>query len=133
MVLLFFSCSNYEKIGNYRYKLHIQRSNIGEFDALIKKYKVFVSSNNDTIFFSLIKAQKLDYETERDTVFAYGKIEVKKDNNKIFIITKEINVNGYENFTKIDSVVRYFEQINDGKVKFNKAVYYKDGQIKDKL
>lgn len=120
-------CSCYKTIGNYKYKTNFKRSNIGEFGALIKRYEVFINQNNDTIFPVLVKAQKLDFETIKDSVFAYGKLDVKKEENKTYIITKEIYINGYENFTKIDSIIRFYEQKDNGNVKFIKANYYRKG------
>ena len=120
-------CSYYKTIGNYKYKTHFKRSNIGEFEALIKRYEVFINQNNDTIFPVLVKAQKLDFETKTDTIFAYGKLETKVEKDKIYIITKEIYINGYDNFTEIDSIIRFYEQKDNGNVKFIKANYYRNG------
>jgi len=53
-----FSCSSYKTIGNYKYKTHFKRGNIGEFEALIKMYEVFINKKNDTIFPILKKAKK---------------------------------------------------------------------------
>lgn len=119
-------------IGNYKYKTDIQRSNIGEFDALIKRYQIFINKENDTVFSLLIKAQKLDFETKNDTIFAYGNLEVKKEKEKTFIVTKENYVNGYENYTDTDSIIRTYEQFERGKVKFNEVIYYRGGVIKKK-
>jgi len=130
LCLVIYSCTNYEKIGNYRYKSHIQRSNSGDFDGLIFKIKAFINKENDTVFFSLIKAQKLDFETENDTVFVFGDLDVIKQNEKVYIITKEININGYVNFTDTDSVIRTYEQFKGGIVKLNKIVYYRGGTLK---
>lgn len=125
--IFFFSCTSYKKIGNYKYKTLIKRSNIGEFDALVYRYELFTNKDNDTIFPVLLKAQKLDFETKNDSVFAYGKLETIKEKGKIYIITKEININGFDNFTNIDSIVRLYEQKDIGNVKFIKAIYYRNG------
>lgn len=122
-----FGCSSYKTIGNYKYKTHFKRSNIGEFEALIYKYELFVNKDNDTIFPVLVKAQKLDFETKKDSIFAYGKLKIIKEKDKIYIITKEINLNGYDNFTEIDSIVRFYQQKDKGNVKFIKANYYRNG------
>lgn len=122
-----FSCTSYKKIGNFKYKTHFERSNIGEFESLIKLYEVFTNKNNDTIFPVLVKAQKLDFESKKDSVFAYGKLETKAEKDKIYIITKEIYVNGYNNFTEIDSIIRFYEQLKDGRVEFKEIKYYRNG------
>nr|WP_314838272.1 hypothetical protein [uncultured Flavobacterium sp.] len=128
-ILLFNSCSNYEKVGNFNYKTNIERVNIGEFDALIYNYKQYVH-NKDTIFSTLVKAQKLDFETTKDSIFGYGELRVEHKNNKIYILTKETYINGYQYFTEIDSVVRFYEQLKNGKVKFNKILHYRNGVVK---
>jgi hypothetical protein len=125
--IFLFGCSSYKTIGNYKYKTHFKRSNIGEFEALIYKYELFVNKDNDTIFPVLVKAQKLDFETKKDSIFAYGKLKIIKEKDKIYIITKEINLNGYDNFTEIDSIVRFYQQKDKGNVKFIKANYYRNG------
>lgn len=127
--MLFSSCSNYEKVGNFKYKTGIHRSNSGEFEALVFKSRIFIS-NKDTIFSTLIKAQKLDFENKKDTIFGYGEFRVEYEKNKIYIITKENYINGYQNFTETDSVVRFYEQLKRGKVKFNKILYYRNGFLK---
>lgn len=128
-IMLFSSCSNYEKVGNFKYKTGIHRSNSGEFEALVFKSRIFIS-NKDTIFSTLIKAQKLDFENKKDTIFGYGEFRVEYEKNKIYIITKENYINGYQNFTETDSVVRFYEQLKRGKVKFNKILYYRNGFLK---
>ncbi len=125
-------CANCEKIGDYRYKTSVNRVNIGEFDGLIFKYKRFVANESDEGFPLLIKAQKLDFETKNDTVFAYGDLNVIKEKDKVYIVTKEININGYENFINTDSVIRTYEQFKGGKVKFNEVIYYRRGQVTKK-
>lgn len=125
--IFLFGCSSYKTIGNYKYKTHFKRSNIGEFDALIYKYELFINKDNDTIFPVLVKAQKLDFETNKDSVFAYGKLDVKREKKETYIITKEIYINGYNNFTEIDSIVRFYKQKDNGNVKFIKANYYRNG------
>jgi hypothetical protein len=127
---LFIECSSYEKIGDFEYKIGTKRINSGDFDALIFKHKVYIHKNSDTIFAQLLKAKKLDYETEKDTVFAYGKMLVKSEKDKTIIITKEININGYENFTKNDSVIRIYEQLKDGNVKLLKYTTFQFGKVK---
>ena len=127
LVFLLISCSTKEIIGNYKYSTKTNRVNCGEFDALIFKSKVFITKKKDTVFSKLIKAQKLDFETKKDSVFAIGKLEVKKEKDKTYIITKEIYINGYDNFTEIDSIVRFYEQKDNGNVKFIKANYYRKG------
>jgi hypothetical protein len=127
--LFLLGCSSYKTIGNYKYKTHFKRSNIGEFEALIKSYEVYINQNNDTIFPVLVKAQKLDFETKKDSVFAYGKLEVNNKKNKTYLIIKEINVNGYEIFTDTDSIIRTYEQVEKGKVNLNEIVYYRRGVI----
>lgn len=128
LFVLFCSCSNYEKVGNFNYKTGIYRTNSGEFEALVFKYKPYIY-NKDTIFVTLLKAQKLDFETTKDTVFGYGELRVEHKKNKIYILTKETYINGYQNFTEIDSVVRFYEQLKNGKVKFNKILYYRNGVL----
>lgn len=127
---LFVGCSSYEKVGDFEYIIKSNRVNIGEFDGLIKNYKQYlVKKTKNKVFSTLIQAQKLDLETEKDTVFAYGKILVKSEKDKTFIITKEININGYENFTKTDSVIRIYEQLKDGNVKLLKYTTYQFGKV----
>jgi len=128
-----FSCSSYKTIGNYKYKTHFKRGNIGEFEALIKMYEVFINKKNDTIFPVLVKAQKLDFETKKDSVFAYGKLDVRKKKNITYIITKEIYINGYDNFTEIDSIIRFYEQLKNGKVEFKEIKHYRNGIEKSNL
>lgn len=125
--IFLFGCSSYKTIGNYKYKTRVKRSNIGEFEALIYRYKLFINKDNDTIFSVLQKAQKLHLETKKDSVFAIGKLKVKKEIDRTYIITKQINMNGYDNFIKIDSIVRFYEQNDNGNVKFIKANYYRNG------
>ena len=128
-ILLFYNCSTYEKVGDFKYKIGIERINIGDFDALIYKYKLYIY-NKDTIFVTLIKAQKLDFETTKDTIFGYGDLRVEHKNNKNYILTKETYINGYQKLTEIDSVVRFYEQLKNGKVQFNKILHYRNGVIK---
>ena len=132
LVLLFISCSTNEVIGNYNYSTKTNRVNCGEFDALIFKSKVFITKKKDTVFSNLIKAQKLDFETKKDSVFAYGKLEIEKENNKTYIITKEININGYDKYTETDSVIRKYEQFVNGNVFLKSYISYRNGKIKNK-
>ena len=46
------------------------------------------------------------------------------------IISDEFYINGYNNFTEIDSIVRFYEQKDNGNVKFIKANYYRKGSEK---
>lgn len=131
-ILFLYNCSSTEKVGNSKYRTSIKRVNSGDFEALIYKYKQYIC-NKDTVFGVLIRAQKLDFETKKDSVFGYGKLEIKKEDNKTFIITKEININGYDNFTEIDSIIRFYEQLKDGKVKFKEIKYYRNGIEKSNL
>jgi hypothetical protein len=126
--ILFYNCSNHEKVGDFNYKIGVKSVNTGDFDALIYKYKLYIY-NKDTVFGTLIKAQKLDFETTKDTVFGYGELRVEHKKNKIYILTKETYINGYQNFTEIDSVVRHYEQLKNGKVKFYKILYYRNGVL----
>lgn len=125
-LVFLYGCSSYKTVGNFKYKTHYKRSNIGEFEALIKKYEVYVRQN-DTVFPVLVKAQKLDFETKNDTVYAYGKLEVLKEVDETFIIVKEININGYEKFANIDSIVRMYEQFENGKIVLKNIYSYKSG------
>ena len=125
---MFNNCSNHEKVGNFKYKTGIERVNTGDLGALIYKFKLYIY-DKDTVFVTLIKAQKLDFETTKDTVFGYGELRVEHKKNKIYILTKETYINGYQNFTEIDSVVRYYEQLKNGKVKINKILYYRNGVL----
>jgi len=129
LAFLLISCSTKEIIGNYKYSTKTNRVNCGEFDALIFKYKQY-HFDGEKSFSKLIKAQKLDFETKKDTIFAYGKLDVKKEKNKTYIITKEIYINGYDNFTDTDSVIRNYEQLKNGKVKFSCIKYYRKGVVK---
>lgn len=130
--LLICSCAEYETIGKYRYKVVTNNVNSGEFQGLIFKSNVFINQNNDTVFSKLLKAQKLYFEKKSDSVFAFGRLVVTRKNEKVFIITKEININGYEKFTECDSIVRIYEQLENGKVKLNRIVRYWDNQIRYK-
>jgi hypothetical protein len=55
---------------------------------------------------------------------------VKSEKDMKVIITKEININGYENFTKTDSVIRIYEQLKDGNVKLLKYTTFQFGKVK---
>lgn len=127
------SCSNYEVIGKYKYKVKTERVNTGDYKGMILKYKKYTNEENEAIFSSLLKAQKLDFEKENDSVFGTGKLEVNKVENEYYIITKEIYKNGYDKFTEIDSVIRTFKQLDNGKVIVQKIDYYQNGKIKKQL
>lgn len=125
------SCSNYEVIGKYKYKVKTERINTGDYEGIILKYNIYISNEKEAVFSTLLKAQKLDFEKENDTVFGIGEIDVKKVENEYYIITKEIYKNGYDEFTEIDSLVRYYKQLNNGKVEFLKANTYRKGVEKN--
>lgn len=130
MLIFISSCSNYEVIGKYKYKVKTDRVNTGDYEGIILKYNVYINDENEGVFTSLLKAQKLDFEKENDTVFGTGKLTVKKVENEYYIITKEIYKNGYDKFTEIDSVIRTFKQIDNGKVIIQEINYYQNGKAK---
>lgn len=130
ILLSILSCSEYETIGNYKYQVKYSRNNTGDFNALIKKNKLYLNNKNDTVFSKLIKSQKLDFETKNDTIFSYGNMETLHRNNTTFIITKEININGYDKFNKTDSIIRVYEQSKNGNLILRKYSSYWEGKIK---
>ncbi|MFN3273028.1 MAG: hypothetical protein ACK40Y_10895, partial [Cloacibacterium caeni] len=100
------------------------------FNALRNKNKLYLNNKNDTIFSNLIKSQKLDFERKNDTIFAYGNIEILHKNNTTYIITREININGYNEFNKTDSIIRVYEQFKNGNLLLRKYSSYWEGKIK---
>lgn len=130
ILLSILGCSQHEIIGNYKYKVKFSRSNTGDFHALINKNKLYLNNKNDTVFSKLIKSQKLDFERKNDTIFAYGNMEILHRNNTTYIITREININGYDKFNKTDSIIRVYEQFKNGNLILRKYSSYWEGKIK---
>jgi hypothetical protein len=130
MAILFGCDKNRETVGNYKYKTFIERINPGDAGELIYKYKSYQNiEKSDVGFLVLISAQKLGHETENDTVFAYGELKTKTIGNKMRIFIKEIRIKGYEKFSQCDSIIRVFEETDNGKIKFIKNVSYYNGKI----
>ncbi|MFN7044223.1 MAG: hypothetical protein ACK4M1_03430 [Flavobacterium sp.] len=130
ILLSMLGCSQHEIIGNYKYKVKFSRNNTGDFHALINKNKLYLNNKNDTVFSKLIKSQKLDFERKNDTIFAYGNMEILHKNNTTYIITREININGYDIFNKTDSIIRVYEQFKNGNLILRKYSSYWEGKIK---
>jgi hypothetical protein len=42
-IFLFYNCSNHEKVGDFKYKTGIYRTNSGKFEALVFKFKLYIS------------------------------------------------------------------------------------------
>lgn len=82
------------------------------------------------MFPSLIKAQKLNSENKNDSIFAYGTLKALNLNRQNKIITTEQYINGYNTFTKINSVMRVYKQVENGNVVFEKYTSYGGGIIK---
>ena len=126
--MLCIGCSTTNIIGDFKYQTKVNRVNSGEFNALIFKYKQY-HLNGAKKFSNLIKAQKLGFESEKDTIFAYGKMSVKYDNANVLISVKQININGYDKFTKIDSIERVYKQLNNGDIELKKYISYWEGRV----
>ena len=127
LLFLFSFCKKNDKINHISYQTKIVRDNSCEFDGLVFKSKVFML-NKDLVLSTLITAQKLDHETEKDTIFANGQLIISNKKNKTYITTKEKYMNGYDKFTTIDSIIRNFEQLDDGTFKLLKISHYRSGQ-----
>ena len=125
--LIIISCSSSEIIGNHKYKTNTKKINIGEYDGLILTYKQYSSKGIDT-FSTIIKAQKIGFESKKDPLFVFGNYTIKSINDKTYILTKEINMNGYENFTNTDSIIRVYQQFNKGEIKLNRVIKYRNGK-----
>lgn len=127
MILINFSCNHTEKIGDYNYNNTFKKTNS---DGIMYTHKVYINKKRDTVFSTLIKGQKFEFQSDTDTIFASGGLEVKKINNQYYILTKQYYINGYEKYTTIDSIIRTYKQLQEGKVRFCKIIYYKKGKEK---
>lgn len=94
-------------------------------------YKLYMNKKSDTIFSTLVKGQKFEFQSETDAIYASGGLEVKKINNQYYILTKQYYINGYEKSTTIDSIIRTYKQLQEGRVKFCKIIYYEKEKKKN--
>ncbi|GEL12366.1 hypothetical protein SAMN05192550_3308 [Flavobacterium glycines] len=126
-LLINFSCNHTEKIGDYNYTNAFKKVNS---DGIMYTYKLYINPKNDTVFSTLVKGQKFEFQSDTDTIFASGDLQVKKIDNDYYITTKQYYINGYEKSTTIDSIIRTYKQLREGKVRFCKIVYYEKGKEK---
>lgn len=126
IVFIFISCKNYEKLGNFKYRVTISRVNTGDFDGLIEYIKSYRDPVSDSILFgNIIKGQKIHFERKRDTIFVRGTIIYDPKNENIVCV--EIFENGYQHYLKMDSLVSRFIQNKDGSVILIESKEYKGG------
>lgn len=121
------SCNSYEKLGDFKYKVTIERVNTGDFGGVVDYMKFYHHPVLDTSMFGyVIKSQRLDFETKKDTVFTIGKFKYDKINKSI--TTVEIYQNGYEKYVELDSIVRILMQKNDGSIIYKDYIQYLNGK-----
>ncbi|TDE01360.1 hypothetical protein [Flavobacterium sandaracinum] len=124
--MLFFSCTSYEKIGNFKYKVKTERVNTGDYEGMVETIKSFHDRNDGEFLVGyVIKSQKLHFETKKDTQYSNGKLKYDRLNR--LIICTEIFKNGYELFQKTDSIQRIFKQENNGKIVLIEYSRFKNG------
>lgn len=127
LILINLSCNHTEKIGNYNYDSTFKKVNS---DGMMYTYKVYTNKNKNTVFSTLVKGQKFEFQSATDTIFASGRLDVKKINDQNYVLIKQYYINGYEKYTKIDSIVKIFKQLQDGNVILSKISYYEKGEEK---
>ena len=131
IVFIFISCKNYEKLGNFKYRVTISRVNTGDFDGLIEYIKSYRDPVSDSILFgNTIKTQRIHFERNQDTVYARETLKYNPKNKNI--ICGETFENGYQHYLKMDSLVRRFIQNKDGSVNLIEYKRYRDGILIDK-
>jgi hypothetical protein len=126
IIILLASCSSYEKLGDYKYKVTIDRVFIDDFNGLIMYIKSYRNPISDTIIFgNTIKTQRIHFERNQDTVYARATLKYNPKNKNIICV--ETFENGYQHYLKMDSLVRRFIQNKDGSVNLIEYKRYQDG------
>lgn len=127
VMLAFFGCKSYEKIGGFEYIITNKRVNTGDFGGIIEDLKCYSNPVNDAFLFGyVVKSQKLHFESKNDTVFSIGRLQYNKKSKTI--ICTEVFKNGYEQFLKTDSIVRVFTQKENGDIVLKEYLGYQKGK-----
>lgn len=112
IVIMFSSCVSTERIGDYKYKIKIERANTGDYGGMIVTIKSYYLKNEFQAG-CIIKSQLLYHENKTDTVFSTGFTTIDHINKEL----KCYVFNFYWYKDHIDDTYRSFIQEKDGKLK----------------
>lgn len=127
LVVMTTSCSNYEKIGDFKYKTEVVRVNVGDWDEMIKTIKIYKNPINNTEQLNFaMSGKRLHFERKKDPFLVKGEMAFYKQNGKNIIKTKE---NVFRYITDTDSIVRLYEQDTVGNIKMISVKTYANGLL----